>query len=167
MKLKIRTNVFFVTVHVVEKSGRPGLSPSDLKVACYRKLIGYLPRLTRRQIDLIIYAVETYISLSNEENQHYQRLIREVYPEVNKMITNPLIEQGIQQGRYEGTLQAKQETLTDLMQLKFGALPPSIRERIQSMQAIDQLDTFLRRVLTANRLEQMGLTDGFGRKPEV
>ena len=73
------------------------------------------------------------------------------------MITNPLIERGEQRG----AIRAKQETLMDLMQLRFGALPQPLIESIQSTQEIDQLDTFLRRVITTNRLEDMGIENGF------
>jgi uncharacterized phage protein gp47/JayE len=84
------------------------------------------------------------------------------------MIVNPLIEQGrqlgVQEGRQlgvqEGTIGAKQETLIDLMQLKFGVLPQAVVERVQSITEIEQLQTFLRRVITTNRLEEMGLGNG-------
>ena len=55
------------------------LSSPELKVACYRKLLSYLPTLTRRQINQIVYAVETYLNLSDEEKQLYQQLIREAF----------------------------------------------------------------------------------------
>lgn len=75
-----------------------------------------------------------------------------------QMITNPLIEQGQQQGAIE----AKQEILIEQMQIRFGTLPQLIIQRIQSMQEIGQLDTFLRRVITTTRLEEMGILDGSG-----
>ncbi|MBI1930149.1 hypothetical protein HYR99_38600 [Candidatus Poribacteria bacterium] len=135
-----------------------GLSPPDLKAACYRKLIPFLPNLTKQQFTLIAYAVETYVTLSEEEKQVYQHLIQEVYPEVSEMITNPLIERG----RQQGAITAKQETLIELMQLRFGTLPQLIIQRIQSIQEIEQLNTFLRRVITATRLEGMGIENGSG-----
>jgi len=57
-------------------------SPPEFKVACYCKLLDYLPTLTRRQINQIVYAVETYLSLSDKEEQVYQRLIREIHPDL-------------------------------------------------------------------------------------
>jgi hypothetical protein len=72
------------------------------------------------------------------------------------MIVNPLIEQG----RQLGVIGAKQETLIDQMQLKFGVLPQAIVERVQSITEVDQLQTFLRRVITTDRLEEMGLGNG-------
>jgi hypothetical protein len=54
--------------------------------------VPYLPTLTPFRRDLIIHAIETYISLTAKEEQKYNDLIRDVSPEVNQMIVNPLIE---------------------------------------------------------------------------
>ncbi|MBI1922887.1 hypothetical protein HYR99_01415 [Candidatus Poribacteria bacterium] len=135
-----------------------GFSPPELKAACYRKLVDYQPHLMPKQVDDIVYALETYISLSDAEKQIFQRLVEEVYPEVSHMITNPL--------RQQGAIVAKQETLINQMQLKFGTLPQPMIQSIQSIQEIDQLNTFLRRVITTSRLEEMGIKDGFFTKNE-
>jgi hypothetical protein len=68
------------------------------------------------------------------------------------MIVNPLIERG--------RINAKQETLIHQMQLKFGAVPQAIVERVQSITEATQLDTFLSRVITTNRLDEMRLGNG-------
>jgi hypothetical protein len=52
------------------------------------------------------------------------------------------------------------------MQLKFGALPQPFIQRIHSIQEVAQLDTFLRRVITTIRLEEMGFEDGAGARRE-
>ena len=149
---------------------RAGFSPPELKAACYRKLVDHQPHLTRKQFEDIVYSLETYLLLSDAEKQVFQRLIVEVYPEVSQMIINPLIEQGIQQGlqqgHEEGAIEAKQETLLEQMQLKFGALPHPIIERVQSIQEIEPLNAFLRRVITTTRLEEMGIENGFGTRAE-
>ena len=126
-----------------------GLSTPELKVSCYRRLLDYLATLTRRQINIIVYAVETYLSLSDDEEQVYQRLIREVYPEVNEMITNPLIERGRQEG--------KQSFLLQLLNAKFGTLPVLIDQRIREITSEQELEQLGMRVLTANSLDEMGL----------
>jgi len=137
------------------------LSLPELKVACYRKLLAYLPTLTRRQINLIVYAVETYLNLTDEEEQVYFRLIREIYPEVSEMITNPLIEQGRQQGRQQGiqqgVQQGKQSLLLQLLGAKFGKLPTSIDQKIRAITNEQELDMFSVRVLTANSLDEVGI----------
>ncbi len=134
-----------------------GLSLPELKVACYRKLLDYQSTLTRQQINIIVYAIETYLSLSDEEKQVYQRMIREVYPEVNEMITNPLIERGRQQGIQQGVQQGKQSILLQLLGAKFGQLPESVGEEIRAMTNEQELDQLSLRILTANSLDEMGL----------
>ena len=91
--------------------------------------------------------------LSAEKEQVYQRLIREVYPEVNEMITNPLIEQGRQQGVQQG----KQSILLQLLNAKFGTLSESVVQEIRAITSEKELDRFSLRILTANSLDEMGL----------
>ena len=129
----------------------------ELKVACYRKLLDYQSTLTRQQVNIIVYAIETYLSLSDEEKQVYQRMIREVYPEVNEMITNPLIERGRQQGIQQGVQQGKQSILLQQLNAKFGQLPESVGEEIRAMTNEQELDQLSLRILTANSLDEMGL----------
>ena len=99
-------------------------------------------------------------SLNDEEEQAYQQLIREVYPEVSEMITNPLFEQGIQQG--------KQSLLLQQLSAKFGRLPEPVSQKIIAItgeQELNQLSLKSRfapslryvRILTANSLDEMGL----------
>ena len=40
-----------------------GFEPPELKAVCYRELLDYQPNLTRKQLDDIVYALETYIQL--------------------------------------------------------------------------------------------------------
>jgi len=130
-----------------------GLSTPKLKVSCYRKLLDYLPTLTRRQINIIVYAVETYLLLNDEEKEVYQRLICEVYPEVNEMITNPLIERGRQQGIQQG----KQSILLHQLSAKFGAIPEPVAQEIRAITSEQELDRLSLCVLTANSIDEMGL----------
>ena len=69
----------------------------ELKARCYRKLLNYQSDLTKKQITDIVFALETYVELSEGEKQIFQRLIDEVYLEVKEMIINPFIQQGVQQ----------------------------------------------------------------------
>ena len=59
-----------------------GLSKPTLKVECYRKLLSYMESLTARQINQIVYALEIYLTLTEEERQIYERLIKEVSPDL-------------------------------------------------------------------------------------
>ncbi|MFQ6043245.1 MAG: DUF4351 domain-containing protein [Candidatus Poribacteria bacterium] len=65
------------------------------------------------------------------------------------MITNPLIEQGRQQG--------KQSTLLNQLNAKFGALPEPVVQEIRAITSEQELDRLSLRVLTANSIDEMGL----------
>jgi hypothetical protein len=139
------------------------LSPAELKVACYRRLISFLPTLIPRQINLIVHAVETYLTLSDEDTQTYQRLIREIYPEVNDMITNPLIEQGVEQGTTTGFKQGMQESILQILSHRFSQLPSEIQSRVVALDDVDRLRHLLNAALEIDSLETLsknGLLDG-------
>ena len=133
----------------------------EFKVACYRKLLDYLPALTRQQVNIIVYALETYLSLTDSEEQVYQRLIQEVYPEVNEMLTNPLIERGRQEGIQQGMQQGKQSFLLQLLNAKFGQPPTLVDQKIRAITSEQELEQLGMRVLTANSLDEMGLDGKF------
>jgi len=59
-----------------------GLSKPTLKVECYQKLLSYMQSLTDRQINQIVYALETYLTLTEAEKQVYERLIKEIHPDL-------------------------------------------------------------------------------------
>ncbi|MCA9709351.1 MAG: Rpn family recombination-promoting nuclease/putative transposase [Myxococcales bacterium] len=60
--------------------------------------------------------------------------------------------EGEAKGKAEGEAKGKAEVLIKLLGLRFGPLPESLRARVQSA-AIDQLDAWTDRVLTAQTLE--------------
>jgi predicted transposase YdaD len=95
--------------------------------------------------------------LSAEEEQVYQRLIREVYPEVNEMITNPLIERGRQEGIQLGVQQGKQSMLLHQLSAKFGVLSEPVVQEIRTITSEQELDRLSLRILTANSINEMGL----------
>jgi len=151
-----------------------GLSPPELKAACYRKLIFFLPTLTNRQLNLISHAVENYLTLNEREQQIYQHLIVEVYPEVSEMITNPLIEQGIQQGVQQGIEQGVQqgetmgfkrglqESILRILSRRFSQLPSEIRSRIVALEDTGKLEHLLDAALEIDSPEELannGLLD--------
>jgi len=88
---------------------------------------------------------------------------------VNEMITNPLIEQGrqegvqlgrqegIQLGRQEGVQQGKQSILLQLLNAKFGTLPEPLVQEIRAITSEQELNRLSLRVLTANSIDEMGL----------
>jgi len=134
-----------------------GLSKPTLKVEAYRKLLSYMKNLTTRQVNQIAYALETYLTLTEEEEEVYQRLIKEVYPEVSKMITNPLIEQGRQEGRQQGM----QESIAGVLSRRFQKIPQDMREKIASMTDIQKLRNLLYASIEVKSLEELQMNGFF------
>lgn len=59
-----------------------------------------------------------------------------------------------EEGRTEGRAEGRAELLSKQLQLKFGALPDDVRERIAAA-SIDELDRWAERVLTAATLDEL------------
>ena len=63
----------------------------------------------------------------------------------------------IEQGMARGIIQSKQEDLLELMKVKFHSVPKNIEDRIKTIQDIDELTSLLRRGLTAESIDKMGI----------
>ena len=138
-----------------------GLSKPILKIECYRKLLLYMKSLTTRQINQIVYALETYLTLTEEEKEIYQKLISEVYPEVNEMITNPLTEQGRQQGIQQGRQQELQESIVRILSQRFRQMPPDLQQKISSLTDIPKLRNLLDASIEVKSLEELRMNGFF------
>jgi hypothetical protein len=56
--------------------------------------------------------------------------------------------------RAEGRLEARRETLLEILESKFGSVDPSVRRRIES-GALEQLVVWIRRVVGARSVEEV------------
>ena len=116
-------------------------------------MLSYRESLTQRQINQIVYALETYLALTEEEEEIYQRLIQEVYPEVSEMITNPLIEKG----RQEGIQQAILRLLTN----RFHSIPQELSQKIFALADTQKLQTLFDASLEVKSPEELTLNGFF------
>jgi len=117
--------------------------------------------LTTRQINQIVYALETYLTLTKEEQEIYQRLINEVYPEVSEMLTNPLIEQGRQQGIQQGRQQGLQESVVRVLSRRFRQIPQDLHGKISSLTDIQKLQNLLDASVEAKSLDELRMNGFF------
>jgi len=66
------------------------------------------------------------------------------------------VEQGMQQGRQQGMQQGMQqgirEMLLETLQIRFGSVPETVREQLDDVEQIDELQTLHRLALTADSL---------------
>jgi hypothetical protein len=101
----------------------------------------------------LVNLVETYFPLNDEEWKRFRQLIaREEYrgmQDVELTYFDKL--------RQEGLVRGKQETLKRLLAAKFGPLPSTLEARIDTIDAVAELDDYLLRLLSAGSLAEMGL----------
>lgn len=74
------------------------------------------------------------------------------------------LEEGRQSGLTKGQelrlVEGEQAALLALLRLKFGAFLSAVEERVRATQDVEQFKAWLRRVLTASSLAEMGLDGG-------
>ena len=63
----------------------------------------------------------------------------------------------IEEGREIGAVETMQKTLIKLLNLKFGSIPQSVIQHIQTLRDIAQLDRLIEQIMTANSLQEMGI----------
>ena len=98
---------------------------------------------------VLINIIETYMRLSETEEEEFRRLIRrEELHEVTHMLT-------IYEER--GIIKGKRDALLKQLRFKFGEVPEAVSAKVQAIDMEAELDTLLERVLQANTLADMGL----------
>jgi hypothetical protein len=136
-----------------------------LLVRVLRRLEAIPPEERARWLDLLsyIYAliyheredaeiVEFRETIS--ESAHTEETRRELY-KMGKTYAQVLEERGIEKGIEKGKLTSRRETLIRLLRGRFGELPHQLVETIEHTDDLQRLDTWLDRVLSAKRLEEM------------
>jgi len=135
----------------------------DAYAQAMRGLVG-LERDPEKQLKYIEF-VDIYANLDDNERVRYER----DYPDEAKTMSSFAerflqqgiqqgiqegIQQGIQRGKEEGKQEGEAVMLLRLLQLKFGDVPPAIRQEIERADA-QALLQWSERVLTATRIEQV------------
>ncbi|RKU26853.1 hypothetical protein C6497_12465 [Candidatus Poribacteria bacterium] len=75
-----------------------------------------------------------------------------------KSMAEVLKEQGIVQGIEQGEIQAKQQAVLKLLNIKFGDVPNEVSNRITSIKDILSLDSLFEIAATAQTLDEIDLT---------
>jgi len=120
------------------------------------------------------------MDFSTIKKEIYQRLISDIYPEVNKLIINPLVEQGRLQGLEQGRQQGEergfkcgieqgegigftrgiQASIQQILARRFQELPEELQEKISSLTDVQRLQILLDASLRVTSLEEL-VMDGF------
>ncbi len=140
-------------------SRRKSRDPANLKLTT-------LERVTRSGLDdarkfLLLHIIDTYFVLAGAESAKLERaLSQERYREVRKMQmtwAEKFEKKGRKEGREEGMLEGKRGALLRLLAAKFGPLPEEMISRVRAVGSVQELDSYLDRVLVAASLDDMGL----------
>lgn len=106
---------------------------------------------------LLANLIENYLELTTEEWDRYRQLVsREEYRKVQD-VEETWMDRLLREGRELGVVEGKRQMLLTLVSEKFGALPDTVRGRVETIDSPDELDGFLKRILTASSLEDLGL----------
>lgn len=112
---------------------------------------------------LLVNCVETYIELANADEKEWETMIAETQNRdalEERLTWAEKIElKAHREGEHKGKLAGLQESLTHLLEKKFGPLPSSTRAHIESLNDQDKLHSLFDRAIGAKSLEEVG----FGR----
>ncbi len=101
----------------------------------------------------LVNVVETYFELDEEETERFRHFLSiKGYREVEEMEVT-WADKMMEKGAIEG----KRETLLRQLTAKFGSVSEETKSRVQALESVAELDTYLERVLTAESIDGMGL----------
>ena len=107
---------------------------------------------------LLCECVEAYLGLDEEDQREYARLLTtEPYKEIGPMQMTTF-EKGIAQGLQQGRLEGQREAVRLLLENRFGALAPAVRQRLEDWP-VERLPELLLAVPQAESLRALGLED--------
>lgn len=93
--------------------------------------------------------VETYLTLDESERENFESLVATPEGKEVKQMISIYEERGIEKGT--------RKTLLRQMERKFGAIPESVRTRLELVKDIDELDRLSDIILSAKSIADMGL----------
>jgi uncharacterized protein YggL (DUF469 family) len=125
------------------------LSKPRLKAMCLSGIAQ--SEITEVQAAILACFVDTYLPLTQAEEVEFQQLIQREEVTVMEFVTS-------------WERRGLREALLSLLDEKFGSLPETVTQQVQSIDSEKELDRLLRQLIHANSLAEMGLD---GAKEEV
>ena len=104
--------------------------------------------------------IEAYFELDAKQAERFERDFSKEFGEVKEMEVmwgERMKAKWVKEGRQEGLIEGKRETLLRQLAKKFGSLSEDVMAQIRALESADELDVRLDRVLTATSLEEMEL----------
>ncbi len=116
------------------------------------------PELHRHAL-LYLYFIVFFKRPEAEQTQLRQLIQSKTHDkEVQNIImtgADALLQQGEIRGEKRGKIQAKREDLLKLLDIRIGAVPDTVIQRISRMRSLSRLDTLLEQVATAQKLDDI------------
>jgi len=122
------------------------LSKPRLKAICLSGIAQ--SEITEVQAAILACFVDTYLPLTQAEEAEFQQLIQREEVTVMQFITS-----WERRARFEEA----RENLLALLGEKFGSLPETVTQQVQSINSKEELNSLLRQLIHANSLVEMGL----------
>ena len=104
--------------------------------------------------------IETYFGLGAKQAERFGQVLSKEFREVKEMEImwgDRMKAKWEKVGREGGLIEGKRETLLRQLAKKFGSLSGDVTAHVRALQAVDEIDVYLDRVLTATSLEEMEL----------
>ena len=89
-----------------------------------------------------------------EHSVQNAELRQEVF-EMGKTMADVLMERGRLEGKRKAGVQTRQQTLVRLLRRRFGEVPAGVVSAVEATTDVDQLDTWLDRLVTASTLDEL------------
>jgi hypothetical protein len=118
-----------------------------LELLCYVEALVYHSRETSEHIAL---RQRIDAALKNDESRLEIDMVRRTLADVHRA-------EGRDEGRREGEIAARKQTLLDQLRLRWAPLPPMIEQAIEATQDPEKLAEWLRGVITARDLDSVGI----------
>lgn len=131
---------------------RGGLDAVQLKAQSLAKVLhGTKPNTDERE--MLIDALDRYFVLPARDYERYRQLTVELKLEEAQEMMTLAEERGIEKGR----VRQSQEILLTQLREKFGDAARKAEPVVRRLDRIDEITPYLKRILTAQNLEEMGL----------
>lgn len=102
---------------------------------------------------LLAYCVENYLQLGEDDRKEYRAMLAEIedqgLPEVESWSDYQ------ERLRQEGRLEALRRSVLKVLERRFGRVPTEVRQRVEALSSVQQLDNWLTRALEVGSPEEL------------
>ena len=117
---------------------------------CYQRIRD--SNLNEAEKALLINFIETCYQLTSEEKAQFQSLLNQVERQEVKEMRETFFDKLKREGRIQG----KQETLSRLMQVRFGILPQEVVDKVRKIESEEELTILFDKAIIASSLDEIG-----------